>query len=193
MKKPKHWLRTNLAYGLVVVIPLAILLLLLAQLVALLQKAAVAMGFATALGAGVAIVLACVLLLLACVGVGAAVRTRLGAVTFERAEQVVLRHIPGYQLLGNIMRGFSEDERAYPAVLVHLHGPGSAVLGLLMEELADGMLAVFVPSAPAATVGSLHVVARDRVTRLETGAVEVLNCASQWGIGAGKALGDARL
>jgi len=49
-----------------------------------------------------------------------------------------------------------------------------------------------VPSAPALTVGSLHVVDRDRVTFLEATTVDVANCISQWGIGSDKALGDFR-
>jgi len=37
------------------------------------------------------------------------------------------------------------------------------VFGLVMEESQNGVLTVFLPSAPALTVGSLHVVERDRV------------------------------
>jgi uncharacterized membrane protein len=192
MKKSKSWFRTNLGYGLVVIVPLAVVLLLLAKVVELLQKAAAAMELESALGASVAIVLAIVLVLLACVAVGAIVRTRLGTLSFKKVEQVLLQHLPGYELLGNILKGFAKDQSAYPAVMLQLHGPGSAVFGLVMEEQDNGVLVVFVPSAPALTVGSVHVVERDRVTFLETSPVELANCISQWGVGADKALGGAR-
>lgn len=192
MKNSKNWFRTNLGYGLVVIVPLAVVLLLLAKVVELLQKAAAAMELESALGASVAIVLAIVLVLLACVAIGAIVRTRLGTLSFKKVEQVLLQHIPGYELLGNILKGFAKDQSAYPAVMLHLHGPGSAVFGLVMEEQDNGVLVVFVPSAPALTVGSVHVVERDRVTFLETSPVELVNCISQWGVGADKALGGAR-
>ena len=192
MKKSKNWFRTNLGYGLVVIVPLAVVLLLLAKVVELLQKAAAAMELESALGASVAIVLAIVLVLLACVAVGAIVRTRLGTLSFKKVEQVLLQHLPGYELLGNILKGFAKDQSAYPAVMLQLHGPGSAVFGLVMEEQDNGVLVVFVPSAPALTVGSVHVVERDRVTFLETSPVELVNCVSQWGVGADKALGGAR-
>jgi uncharacterized membrane protein len=176
MKNSKSWFKTNLGYGLVVIVPLAILLLLLAKIVELLQMAAAAMELETALGAGAAIVLAFALVLLACVGIGAIVRTRLGTMSFQKVEQMLLRHIPGYELLGNILKGFAQDQSAYPAVMLQLHGPGSAVFGLVMEEHDNGVLTVFVPSAPALTVGTLHVVEQDRVTFLETSPVDVANC-----------------
>jgi uncharacterized membrane protein len=192
MKNSKSWFRTNLGYGLVVIVPLAVVLLLLAKVVELLQRAAAAMELESALGAGIAIALAVALLLLVCVGLGAIVRTRLGTLSFQKVEQLLLKHIPGYELLGSILKGFAKDQSAYPPVMLQLHGPGTAVFGLVMEEQENGVLVVFVPSAPALTVGSLHVVERDRVTFLETSPIELVNCVSQWGVGADKALGGAR-
>jgi uncharacterized membrane protein len=66
------------------------------------------------------------------------------------------------------------------------------VFGLVMEENQNGVLTVFIPSAPALTVGSLHVVQRDRVTFLEASTPDVINSISQWGIGSQKILGDFR-
>jgi hypothetical protein len=43
------------------------------------------------------------------------------------------------------------------------------------------------------TVGSLHVVDRERVTILEAGSMDVTNCISQWGIGSKKILGSIQL
>ena len=120
------------------------------------------------------------------------VRTKIGSWSFKKLESVILQRLPGYDLIGNILKGFAKDKAAYPAVMVRLHGPGSAVFGLVMEEHESGVMTVFVPSAPALTVGSLHVVDRDRVTFLEATTVDVANCISQWGIGSEKALGDFR-
>jgi hypothetical protein len=50
-----------------------------------------------------------------------------------------------------------------------------------------------VPSVPTLTVGSLHVVDRERVTMLEAGSIDVTNCISQWGIGSRKILGSVKL
>jgi uncharacterized membrane protein len=192
MKKSKNWFKTNIVYGLIVLIPVAVLIALIEKLVEILEKLAVGLNLDSALGAGVAVVIAFLLLLLVCLALGAVVRTKIGALSFEKLENAVLQHLPGYELIGNVLKGFAKDKNAYPAVMVCLHGPGSAVFGLLMEEHENGVLTVFLPSAPALTVGSLHVVERDRVTFLDADTVEVVNCISQWGIGSEKALGNFR-
>jgi len=192
MNNPKNWFKTNVLYGLIVLIPLAVLISLIAKLVEILEKIAASLNLDSALSAGVAVAIAFLLLLLVCLGIGVAVRTKIGAWSFEKLENTILQRIPGYELIGNILRGFAKHQSAYPAVMVRLHGPGSAVFGLLMEEHENGVLTVFLPSAPALTVGSLHVVDRDRVTFLAANTVEVLNCISQWGSGSEKVLGDFR-
>jgi uncharacterized membrane protein len=192
MKKSKNWLKTNLVYGFVVIVPLVVLVMLIAKLVEVLEKIAVNLNLESTLGAGAAVAIALLFLLLVCLGIGTVVRTKIGSWSFEKLESVILQRLPGYDLIGNILKGFAKDKDAYPAVMVRLHGPGSAVFGLVMEEHESGVMTVFVPSAPALTVGSLHVVDRDRVTFLEATTVDVANCISQWGIGSEKALGDFR-
>lgn len=190
--KWKSWFKTNLIYGLVAFLPIAIVALLLGQMVALLRAVAEHLGLQSTLGAGAAVVLALVSIVVLCLGVGIAVRTRLGSWSYRRIEQLVLQRIPGYELIGNILKGFAKDTHAYPPVLLHLHGPGSAVLGFVMEKHENGVLAVFAPSAPALTVGTLHLVEPERVTYLDTSTVNLANCLSQWGLGSGAALGGAR-
>ncbi len=192
MKKSKNWLKTNLVYGFMVIVPLAVLVMLIAKLVEVLEKIAVNLNLESTLGAGAAVAIALLFLLLVCLGIGTVVRTKIGSWSFEKLESVILQRLPGYDLIGNILKGFAKDKDAYPAVMVRLHGPGSAVFGLVMEEHESGVMTVFVPSAPALTVGSLHVVDRDRVTFLEATPIDVANCISQWGIGSEKALGDFR-
>ena len=192
MKQPGYSFKTNLFYGLVVIVPLAVLVLLIAKVVEILQTVALSLELESTVGAGLAIVIALLLLLLVCLGIGTIVRTKIGTWSFKKLEQAILRHVPGYELLGNILKGFAKEKAAYPAVMVQLHGPGSAVFGLAMEEHQNGVLTVFLPSAPALTVGSLHIVERDRVTFLDASTVDVAQCISQWGVGSQKVLGDFR-
>ncbi len=192
MNQPRYRFKTNLVYGLMVIVPLGVLVLLIAKVVEVLQTIALSLKLESSVSAGFAIVIALLLLLLVCLGIGTMVRTKIGTWSFEKLEQAVLRRVPGYELLGNILKGFAKERDAYPAVMVRLHGPGSAVFGLVMEENPNGVLTVFVPSAPALTVGSLHIVERDRVTFLDASTVDVANCISQWGIGSQKVLGDWR-
>ncbi|MCK4977690.1 MAG: DUF502 domain-containing protein [Anaerolineales bacterium] len=189
MKKSKSVFRTNVIYGLLVLVPAAIIFLLLVKIVEILEKMAAPLNLESSTNVVVAILLGLLLLLLLCFVVGAFVRTRIGSWSLERLERKILNQIPGYEIISNMLRGFAEKRTAYPAAMVRLYGPGTAVLGFIMEENENGSLTVFVPSAPALTVGSLHVVDRERVTILEAGFMDVTNCISQWGIGLQNILG----
>ncbi len=96
----------------------------------------------------------------------------------------MLSKVPGYEIIGNVLKGFADEESSFPPALVSLHGPGSAVFGLIMDENEDGTLTVFVPASPALTVGLVHVLDPNRVKRLEVGISDVTGCVSQWGIGS---------
>lgn len=185
----KSVFKTNVIYGLLVLVPSAIIFLLLAKIIEILEKTAVAFNLESTTGLVVAIMLGLLILLILCFVVGAFVRTQIGSWSLERLERKVLKQIPGYEIISNVLKGFAEKRTAYPAALIQLYGHGTAVLGFIMEENDNGSLTVFVPSAPTLTVGSLHVVDRERVTILEAGSMDITNCISQWGIGSQKILG----
>jgi uncharacterized membrane protein len=193
MKKTNSVFRTNVIYGLLVLIPSAIIVLLLAKIVEILETIAKPLNLQSATSVVGAIILALLLVLLLCFVVGAFVRTKLGSWSLERFEGTILKQIPGYEIISNALKGFAEKRTAYRAALVRLYGPGTGVLGFVMEENDNRSVTVFVPSVPTLTVGSLHVVDRERVTMLEAGSIDVTNCISQWGIGSQKIIGNTHL
>jgi uncharacterized membrane protein len=193
MKKNKSVFKTNVVYGVLVLVPLAVIVLLLAKIVEILEKIAEPLNLQSATSVIGAIILAMLLVLILCFVVGVFVRTRLGSWSLERFERTILRQIPGYEIISNALKGFVEKKTAYRAVLVRLYGPGTGVLGFIMEENDNDSVTVFVPSVPTLTMGSLHVVDRERVTMLEAGSIDVTNCISQWGIGSNKILGSIKL
>jgi len=193
MKETKSVFRTNIIYGVLVLVPLAVIVLLLAEIVEILEKIAEPLDLQSATSVIGAIIIALLLVLLICFIVGAIVRTRLGSWSLERFERTILFQIPGFQIISNALKGFAEKKTAYRAALVQLYGPGTGVLGFVMEENENGSVTVFLPSVPTLTVGSLHVVDRERVTMLEASSIDVTNCISQWGIGSQKILGSVKL
>ena len=190
MKKTQSVFRTNVIYGLLVLIPSAIIVLLLAKIVEILESIAKPLNLQSVTSVVGAIILALLLVVLLCFAVGAFVRTKLGSWSLERFERTILKQIPGYEIISNALKGFAEKRTAYRAALVRLYGPGTGVLGFVMEENDNGSVTVFVPSVPTLTVGSLHVVDRERVTMLDAGSIDVTNCISQWGIGSQKIIGN---
>ena len=165
MEKLRSVLKTNLIYGLLVLVPSAVIVLLLSRIVEALDKMAVILNVKSTASVVISILLAIMLLLFVCFIVGALVRTRLGSVSLKKFESTVLKQIPGYEIISNILKGFAEKRTAYSAATVRLFGPGTAVFGFVMEENQNGTVTVFVPSAPAMTVGSVHVVDSERVTK----------------------------
>jgi uncharacterized membrane protein len=176
----------TVVYGLLIIVPVAIIFLLLVKMTEILEKVATPLGLESNFGAAIALVIVAVIavlfvLIFAWI-VGAVTRR---VVSFEKFESTILDGIPGYPIIANVVRGFSEGKTSYPPALVELHGPGAAALGFVMEEHANGRVTVYIPSVPVLTVGSLFVVEHERITRLEAGAKEVADCISQWGVGSG--------
>jgi len=61
-----------------------------------------------------------------------------------------------------------------------------AAFGFVMEEHESGQATVYVPTTPVLTVGTIYLVDRQRITLLDAGATEVVDCISQWGMGSKK-------
>ena len=103
MKKIKSVFKTNVIYGLLVLIPCAIIVLLLAKIVEILESIAKPLNLQSATSVVGAIILAVLLVLLLCFIVGAFVRTRLGSWSLERFERTILKQIPGYEIISNAL------------------------------------------------------------------------------------------
>ncbi len=190
MKSLLSLIRVNVTYGIIALIPVALLIFVVFQLFELLKKISRPMSEylpVHSLGSDVAVLgLALILLLVLCFVVGTAVRTQLGALSFEKLEARVLKQIPGYEIVANLLRGFAEDKAAYRPALITLYAPGTAVLGFVMEGEHDPFVTVFVPTAPTMAVGNVHLVERARVRILEGSTMDAANCITQWGIGLGE-------
>ena len=193
MNKKLALFKTNIIYGVLVILPLAVIFLFLSKIVEILEKIAKPLGLESYFSASLAVIIGFLLLLTVCFFVGVLVRSSIGAWSFERIENKVLKQIPGYQIISRALKGFAAEETAYPKALVRLLGSEAAVFGFVMEENDNGSVTVFVPSSPAITIGGVYIVDRSRVTILESSTMEIVDCLSQWGIGSRKILGKQHL
>jgi uncharacterized membrane protein len=197
MSKSKSELRANLIYGLIVLVPLGVVALVAFQVVGVLQAVVEpvmeTLGLESLWGLLLALLISVASLLLLCIGLGAAVRTRVGAMSFEKVEDTVLRQVPGYKLIANALRGFASEQMSYPTALVRLFGAGTGVFAFVMEETEGGDFVVFVPSTPAMTLGALHIVSADRVTMLDTPVGDFTACVGEFGVGASRVVGGGRV
>jgi len=61
--------------------------------------------------------------------------------------------------------------------------PGTDLLGFIVEEHAGGKFTVLVPLAPTPGVGTLQIVSREKVQKLEVPMKEALGAILNWGAG----------
>jgi uncharacterized membrane protein len=179
---------TNIVFGVIALVPIAIVALLVVEVFRLLGEVAKPLALESRLGAALVLIAGVAGFVVVCFLLGSLIRTRLGATTFETVERKLLNRLPIYEPLANLLRGFARKSEGYQPALVALFGPGTAVFGVVMEDNGDGTVTVFVPSAPTMAVGMVHVVAKDRVTALTASLSDVSTCISQWGVGSRKLL-----
>jgi uncharacterized membrane protein len=182
-----EFLKTTLAGGFFVVLPVVLIWLILTetiQLLAALGSPLLELFPSGFLGESPGPTLAIILLVLACFIAGLAMRTQLGTWLGQRAEERVLARIPGYSVLRNISRALSgsvTDLSFTPALIVV--SDGVRKLGFIVETHDDDHLTVFVPLTSAPAMGDVYVVRRDRVQALEATLTQALDPISHFGVG----------
>jgi uncharacterized membrane protein len=140
--------------------------------------------FDPAVNALLGIVLGVSLALLICFVMGLLVRTSWGEKVRDWIDANVLSKIPMYSMAKNLtgsMAGVGEMQ--FTPAEVDLYGADSRTLGLIVDELPDGRMAIFIPAAPMATVGQVQILPRERVQVLDATLGATMTSISQWGVG----------
>jgi len=174
--------------GALVVLPVVLTLLVIRQAWALARRLLDPLGSALdldRLSLLAADLLAALLLLLACLAIGLVVQTRLGGRARSALEARLLDRLPAYAEIKAIARSGAGMEGArYRSVLVDVHGVDAWAPALLIEPETDGRATVYVPAAPAVSVGFVHVVPAARVREIDAGLARVAGVVRQFGVGA---------
>jgi uncharacterized membrane protein len=101
-------------------------------------------------------------------------------------ESRTLDHLPGYSVLRGVVSDTMQPAEAsgFRAAMLSL-SEGMQRPAYVIEDHGDGTLTVFLPGAPAAFSGMIHVVARDRVTFIDAKIGELAMSIAQYGAGLG--------
>jgi len=188
MKIILEFLKTTVVGGLLVIIPLMILYFIFGELVDLLvqltEPITKELPFTALVNVIIATLIAIAATVMFCFLTGLLVRTSWGGAIKNWIENKFLSRMPLYTMIKNLTGRFvgRTGEQFAPAE-IDLYGSDSRLLGLIVEALPDGRLAVFIPSAPAATVGLVHILPQERVQKLEVPLGSVVNSITQWGVG----------
>jgi uncharacterized membrane protein len=130
------------------------------------------------------IALSVLLLVIICVLVGTAVRTRAGRAARERLERAFLERIPGYALFRSLTERVAGEgrEHVWKPALAEIEE--ALVPSFIIEKLDDGRFTVFVPSIPTPFAGSVYVLEGKRVHPVNVPFTQALQVVSRWGSGA---------
>ncbi|MCH9696293.1 MAG: DUF502 domain-containing protein [Gammaproteobacteria bacterium] len=186
MSRFLNFIKTTAIGGLLVIVPLAIILFVLGQvlyaLYGLSEKIISELGIEVSYALTV-LGIAVLALVGLCFFTGLLVRTRFGLAFKHWFNRTVGKRIPMYRALSNLTKRFAGvDGNDFAPVEIDLYGSDARAIGFLIESLPDKRCAVFVPSAPVATVGNVYVVAEDKVTRLNASVTDTLTALTQWGV-----------
>ena len=173
-------LRRVLLDGAMVVLPIGAIVLLALAILRKMEDAAELVPGQT----NHPLLIAVVFLVLLCLVFGLLVRSVPGRVIRRTLEQKVFEQIPGYRLVkaltGDGPLAVQGSRGLRPALAAIEEGQCPA---LVMEELADGRLVVFVPGTPAPMSGALYVFTPDKVTYLDVPLLTFMKAISSWGFG----------
>jgi uncharacterized membrane protein len=184
MKPLVQFLKVTLVGGLLVVLPLWVSLLLLFKAI----KGALAMLVPIAKLLPQTVVhekvVALLLLLLICFGVGLLIRTELGKRIGDWLEKHLLGRLPGFSILRGMVRQFAgeKEEQSFQPALVEIEE--ALVPAFIIEKHADGQFTVFVSSSPTPMAGAIYILQPERVHPVDVPLRKAMVCVTKWGAGA---------
>jgi uncharacterized membrane protein len=189
MKTIGEFLKSTIVGGLLVLLPLLLLWGLIAQALAIVGK--IAAPFVHLLPKDILAdapklkeLAPAVLLIGASFLFGVLLRAPFVRRIQKWGEGHTLARLPAYLALKNLVRGAVQPASSAgfkPAML--LLSEGLQRPAYVIEDHGDGNLTVFLPSAPAAFSGMVHVVSRERVVFLNVTLLELMQCITQYGAG----------
>ena len=124
------------------------------------------------------------LLVILCFLVGLAMKTELAKRFGRWIEETFLNRMPPYVILRNLARRISGRDvpnQLQPALITT--DPGTEVLCFIVEEHAGGKFTIFLPLSPTPGVGTLQIVSREKIQRLEVPMKDALGAILNWGAG----------
>jgi uncharacterized membrane protein len=195
MQSLYQFLKTTVIGGLVVLVPVAVSFYIISAVVKKVQGAlspiAKVLHVESILGIAVVEIAAVLLVIAACFLFGLLIRTNTGQTVGSWLEEKVLHLLPGYQLIKKVSLQFAGGNDAVQWKPVLISVGESRHMGFLIEEHSSGDVTVFIPLAPTASIGAVHMVKSELVEKLDAPMSKVFDCITQLGMGSSKVISMA--
>ena len=186
MKSDLQFVKTTIVGGVMFLLPLVVILYLLGE--ALLYTHRIVgpivrfMPYDSFAGIAMENVLGVVLLVAVAFLAGLVARTGVGVRVVERTEHLILRRIPGYTLYKSMATPESAESAGVSVALAHIDE--TWMLSFVMDKHDNGMLTVFVPSAPTPAAGTIYYLREDQIRRLDVPVSAAVQCVLRLGVGS---------
>ncbi len=188
MKGLVDFVKTTIIGGLLFLVPLLIVILVIKQAIQMTAKVLVPVEKFLPLkslgGVAVAHLLAILIILGVCFAAGIAARTRLGARISTAFERAIARKIPGFGLIRSATGEVANIESQSDICVALARIEEAWMLSFIVEKLDNGLLVVFVPSAPTPFAGSVYYLSEDRVKRLDAPVLTAMKIITRLGVGS---------
>jgi len=186
-----RFIRTTILGGLLILLPVTVLTIIFTVFSGVynvikepLDPLAALCPFQTLGGVSIAALMSVALIVFLCFLAGLVIRTAWARRMLARFDAHFIGKVPFYTLVRSLL--FEIFGRQYETgvtyVLARVQGGWQA--GVMMEELENGWLVVFIPQIPNVFSGTLFYLTPDRVKRLETTSVAILKAMARFGLGS---------
>ena len=138
-------------------------------------------------------VVAILLLLLFCLAAGVFALTALARSIGAFLETRPFDNLPGYSFYKSFGESLVGVEAAGARELVMVSTEDAWQIAMVVDELEDGLLAVYIPGVPEARSGSLLFVTPDRVRPLSISMKSAMLTLRRMGVGSRELLKDVNL
>jgi len=140
--------------------------------------------FESVIGVATTDIIAVLALVVVCFLAGLFARMRPGRTIAAALEDLILKKIPGYTLLKSMAREDAALTSGGRVVTALARIEEAWVLAFIMEQHDDGLLTVFVPSAPTPAVGAIYYLGEDRLRRLDVPVHVAARLIMRLGVGS---------
>lgn len=192
MDRLKNFFTTSLVGGVAIILPVALILIIFSWLFGLVARIIQPLTNLLVAKSDLQEVVAAILVVTVIVGlcftVGAVVRTRVGKFVHESLENHLIRLIPGYSMIKDIvMQFFGARKSPFSSVaLIRVFGNDTLMTAFITDSHADGSHTVFVPTGPNPTSGNIYHLPAGCVHRIKVPVEVAMRSIISCGAGSQK-------
>lgn len=192
MQKAITFLKTTLLGGVIILLPSLLLWKISVWVFTIIDKEiqplALQLSGLTGFNALASKALTLALIIGVCFMFGLLVKISLGRFLWQTVENMILRRIPGYAIIKEIVSYFSNDDKNIfgQAVMFSPFGHDTFFTGFVTDEDDLGNVTVFSPTAPNPTTGFVFHLKKEQLVYLDVPSSEAFKSIVACGRGSAK-------